>query len=366
MDKHFLARADLAQLHQALLDAGYRVIGPQVQHGAIIFDTLSDISQLPWGRTQQSGPGSYTIVDSGRERCFDWNTGPQAFKPWLFRPTELLWTGQETDEGIVFTQAPLSATPLAFLGVRSCDLAALALQDKHFMHSAYPDPWYVSQREQMCIVAVNCAQSTASCFCVSTDDGPEVKYGFDVLLDELDTGYLVSAKSDLGNQLLSRLSLRAQTDNEQHQASAQLARAATQSRQMPDASALRSLLEHLDSPQWDSIAERCLACGNCTSVCPSCFCSKQEASQDLKSDRYQQHRYWDSCFSEKHGYIAGKNIRPTIALRYRQWLLHKLVTWQDQYHRSGCVGCGRCLDWCPVAIDLVAEVNTMLDSGPHD
>ena len=363
MDKRFLPSTHFQSLHQALLDEGYQVIGPQEKQGAIVFDPLDSFDQLPWGLKEEVATGRYSLThsDSDNPRCFKWNTGPQSIKPWLFKPSQMLWRGTETADGVTFSQVEPEANPLAFIGLRSCDIAALYLQDKHFMHGPFPDPWYTEQRKQLCIIAVNCQRSAQTCFCTSTEDGPEAMYGFDILLDELDEGYLLSSKSDKGNRVLAKLPLQIASPEQTSQAKAQIKTAiAQQQKVMPDETTLRQLAEHLDDAQWLSIAERCLSCGNCTSVCPTCFCSKQESSTELSTGEHQQVRVWDSCFSEQHGYIAGKHIRGKVSQRYRQWMLHKLVAWQDQYQRSGCVGCGRCISWCPAAIDLVDEVNQLL------
>jgi sulfhydrogenase subunit beta (sulfur reductase) len=375
MDKVFLPRSDFSSLHQALVEEGYQVIGPQEKENAIVFDPIDSFEQLPWGKQEEVEPGRYTLTtqkptkepSEKDQRCFKWNTGPQSIKPWLFKPTQMLWTASESAEGFRFKQVEPTARPLAFLGLRSCDIAALYLQDKHFMHGAFPDPWYVEQRKQLCIIAVNCSGSAQTCFCVSTGDGPEAMYGFDLLLDELDDGYLLLSKSEKGNAVMSRLKVQPSTPEQLHQGEHQLQLAANQqTRVMPDEETLKQLAEHLTDKQWLHIAERCLACGNCTSVCPTCFCSKQESQVQVSEGQHQQVRYWDSCFSEKHSYIAGKSIRGKVSQRYRQWMLHKLVTWQDQYQRSGCVGCGRCISWCPAAIDFVEEVNLMLEDNTSE
>lgn len=366
MDKRFLDRADLQCLYDALTKAGYKVIGPQAKDGAIVFSHLKSVDGLPWGTVERVKPGSYTLEQEHNNRCFNWNTGPQLLKPWLFKPQELLWHGEESDDGIRFKQAEVSAEPLAFIGLRACDIAALYLQDKHFLHGEYPDPWYSEQRHKLCLVAVNCSQSAETCFCVSTGDGPEVTFGFDVLLDEVDEGYLVQSKSDKGDAVVAELPLMPSNQMLEHQARQQLAKASVQTKVMPDAKQLAKLTEHLNAQQWQDIAQRCFACGNCTLVCPTCFCSKQESEMAPENGAHQQVRYWDSCFSEKHSYIAGKHIRGEISQRYRQWMLHKLATWQDQYGRSGCVGCGRCISWCPAAIDIVQEASIILGGEAHE
>jgi Fe-S-cluster-containing hydrogenase component 2 len=115
------------------------------------------------------------------------------------------------------------------------------------------------------------------------------------------------------------------------------------------------LLRQLDSPHWDEVGERCLACANCTLVCPTCFCSSVEDVSDLDGSHAERWRRWDSCFNPGFSHIHGGEVRNSTGARYRQWLTHKLATWHDQFGTSGCVGCGRCVTWCPVGIDLTAE-----------
>ncbi len=116
------------------------------------------------------------------------------------------------------------------------------------------------------------------------------------------------------------------------------------------------LFGNLDHPRWEAVAQRCLACGNCTSVCPTCFCTSAHEESDLAGSASPHVRTWDSCFSEEHAAIHGANFRPTIVDRYRQWLTHKVGSWVAQFGTSGCVGCGRCIAWCPVGIDLTEEL----------
>lgn len=243
------------------------------------------------------------------------------------------------------------------------------------MQGAYADPYYVGQRQQLFLVAVNCQSSTETCFCVSTGDGPEAHFGYDLLLDELEDGFLVEAKSEAGEAIFNQLPLQETQPKQLEQAANQIQIAAKQQRRMPSEAELQKLMDKLDDQRWHQIAERCLACGNCTSVCPTCFCSKQESESNVLGikqnvDEAQsiasQVRLWDSCFSEKHSYIHGKTVRSEISQQYRQWLIHKLLTWQTQYGRSGCVGCGRCIAWCPVGIDLVEEANLLVSNAADD
>ena len=126
------------------------------------------------------------------------------------------------------------------------------------------------------------------------------------------------------------------------------------------------LLGNLEHPRWEEVSDRCLTCGNCTLVCPTCFCHSVDDVTDLASGEAERTRRWDSCFNLEHSYIHGGSVRTSGRSRYRQWMTHKLATWIDQFGTSGCVGCGRCITWCPVAIDITEEAAAIraTDLGP--
>jgi sulfhydrogenase subunit beta (sulfur reductase) len=127
-------------------------------------------------------------------------------------------------------------------------------------------------------------------------------------------------------------------------------------RQM-DTNGLKELLQgNPTHKQWDDVAARCLTCANCTMVCPTCFCTTVEDHTDLTGQTAERVRRWDSCFTLDFSYIHGGSVRTETKSRYRQWMTHKLASWIDQFGTSGCVGCGRCITWCPVGIDITAEV----------
>lgn len=366
MQKRFISKASFYLLQDVLVSSGYSVVGPKVKDNAVVFEELNSFDDLPWGWQEEVSPGSYKLQKNAGARGFAWNTGPQGIKPWLFKPEQTVWTAKPAENGFTFSQAKATPQQRAFIGVRSCDLAALSIQDRHFLHSKHPDPWYSAQRNAMLLIAVNCQRSASTCFCVSTGDGPEASYGYDLLLDELEDGFLIEAKSSKGAALIDQLDTEEVTQSNIGKAAEQIEQAKQQQRTLPEDNQLLKLLDNLDSEQWVAIAQKCLACGNCTMVCPTCFCSKQETEFNPNDPGFQQVRYWDSCFSEHHGYIAGKHIRGEISQRYRQWLTHKLATWQAQFERNGCVGCGRCISWCPVGIDLVEEVGKILEKEAHE
>lgn len=359
-DAMFLPRDELRRLFDAFHDDGYEIFGPRAANGIIRFDHLQGPDALPWGVSDEQEAGSYRLVAGSTSRAFAWTAAPQALKPFTFPPHETLWTVQRDPAGrLSFREAPAAPSRHAVIGARACDLAALALHDAHF--GAKGDPWYRARRDGLFIVAVNCARSAATCFCTATGDGPTVQTGHDLVLDELDEGYLVWPGSGAGETLVGRLRLTPATPDQVEAAATQSAAAASSQRRRLPATDLESALVALrSSPAWQDIAQRCLACGNCTSVCPSCFCHRHTEAPSLDASVSAHGREWDSCFTEEHSLLHGHPHRYDIAHRYRQWLSHKLGSWHTQYGRSGCTGCGRCITWCPVGIDLTASVATVL------
>ena len=281
----------------------------------------------------------------------------------MFPPRQQLWQGERAGSQFTIEPAQIDAPPTALLGVRACELAAIAIQDRVFLEGAYVDKGYAARRASLFIVAVNCGRATATCFCVSMKTGPRAESGYDLALTELcdDTrhDFVIEAGSERGAALMARLERRpaARADIEAAAAAVERAAASQVRKMAPDAEhVLKANLEH---DRWAVVAQRCLACTNCTLVCPTCFCSTVEDVTDLTGEHVERQRRWDSCFTLDFSYIHGGSIRRDTASRYRQWLTHKLATWHDQFGTSGCVGCGRCITWCPVGIDITEEARAI-------
>ena len=351
----------LGALIDALRARGYRVLGPTLRDGAIVYDDLETDGDLPAGWTDRQDGGTYRLERRDDEARFGYAVGPHSWKQFLFPPRIRLWQARRSGEGgIEVEEEPLDETRLAFFGVRSCELHAIAIQDRVFVGGRVVDLDYAARREDAFLVAVNCFEPGGTCFCVSMGTGPKAESGYDLALTEILEGnhrLLVEAGSERGAELLAELpGLEAGRDDHDAAARAVDAARGKMGRSM-DASDLRGLLARtLEHPRWDDVAERCLTCGNCTLVCPTCFCSSVEEVTDLDGAHAERWREWDSCFSVDHSYIHGGAVRPSGRSRYRQWMTHKLGTWHDQFGSSGCVGCGRCITWCPVAIDIAEEV----------
>jgi ferredoxin len=269
----------------------------------------------------------------------------------------LLHTIEQAGDTFEVRPNPEPPPRYAFLGVRSCDLHAIEIQDRTFLHGPYVDPNYRDRREAAFVVAVQCGQAAATCFCPSMKTGPRASSGFDLALTELADAFVVEVGTERGASVLAEVPHRAATDDDLAAAARVTRDTEAQIRRRLDTSDMPGLLyENMEHPRWDDVAARCLSCTNCTMVCPTCFCHSVEDVPDLDAQRSDRVRVWDSCFNPEHAHMAGGNARPDIRSRYRQWLTHKLASWIDQFGVSGCVGCGRCITWCPVAIDITEEV----------
>jgi ferredoxin len=360
-------RAGLDALIAALHRAGYDVLGPQVEDGAIGYAPLVDGSALPVGLRDETAPGAYRLSQTDSPALFDYTVGPQGAKRELFPPRHVLWHGLRDGADFSIEPEPVDVRPTALFGVRACELAAIAIQDRVFMGGDFIDSAYAARRSALFVVAINCGRASGTCFCVSMHTGPRATSGYDLALTEIcEPGrheFVLETGSERGAALVAHVPHRVATDADLAAAGAAVARAAAmQVRAMPpDAeSVLKANLEH---PRWAETAKRCLSCTNCTLVCPTCFCSTVEDVAELGGARIERERRWDSCFTLDFSYIHGGSVRRDPAARYRQWLTHKLAHWHDQFGSSGCTGCGRCIAWCPAGIDIVEEVAAIRESS---
>jgi ferredoxin len=363
-----LTAGGVAALLEALRGRGYRVIGPTVRDQAIVYDDIASLADLPRGWTDEQSGGHYRLMRRADDALFGYAVGPHSWKKFLHVPEQRLWRAERSADEVRIVVEPELAEPLAFVGVRSCELHAIAIQDRILLEGAHPDLHYRARRESVFLVAVNCAEPGGTCFCASMNTGPKAAGGYDMALTEITGGgerrFVVDIGSEAGRAVLEGLPHREATADETAEADAVLIQSVAQmGRAMPAADEVPALLSrNLDHPRWDEVAGRCLTCGNCTMVCPTCFCTTVEDVPSLDGSASEHVQRWDSCFTMDFSYLHGGSVRASPRSRYRQWMTHKLSTWWDQFGTSGCVGCGRCITWCPVGIDITEEVGAIRGS----
>ena len=365
MTVRFFVKSQLQSLIDELRRRGYDVVGPTVDQEAIVYGEVRHVEQLPQGWTDEQSPGHYRLKRRDDDFWFGFVVGPHSWKKYLFPQRTTLLTVQPTEQGWAFLPPPEDTRKYALLGVRACELAAIRIQDRTFLEGPFHDELYRQRREALFVVAVNCTQAASTCFCTSMNTGPRCTSGFDLALTEVASGFVCEIGSSLGAEVLQACETREVTEDDLNSAEIARKQASEQiSRHMQTADLPKLLLENLNHPRWKEVGERCLSCTNCTLVCPTCFCSSVTEVRDLNTGQIDRERTWDSCFNPDFSYVAGGPVREHTAQRYRQWLTHKLGTWHEQFGTSGCVGCGRCITWCPVGIDITEEVAAIREVSP--
>ncbi|HLG98378.1 MAG TPA: 4Fe-4S dicluster domain-containing protein [Bryobacteraceae bacterium] len=361
----------LGSLIAALGRRGYEVIGPRLKDGAICYGPIEHLDDLPMGWTSEQGPASYHLKRRADAALFGFANGPNSLKDFI-HPSQIKLFSVQTNGGSFNILPNTEPAPrYAFVGVRGCELAAVGLQDRVLLGGHACDPVYRARRDNAVIIAVQCSEPSNLCFCSSMGTGPRATSGYDLALTEIigpgTHEFLIEIGSELGAELVSEIEFSDASGELQQQANDISQSAEAVMHRTLETQGLRELLrDNFDHPHWDDIARRCLACGNCTQVCPTCFCVTVEDSSDVAGEQAERWRKWDSCFTLAFSYIHGGSVRVSTKSRYRQWLSHKLSYWHDQFGSSGCVGCGRCIAWCPAGIDLTQEVAAIRAGSKSD
>ncbi|MBI5549791.1 MAG: 4Fe-4S dicluster domain-containing protein [Deltaproteobacteria bacterium] len=359
-----LHREQWAALLQQVAAAGYTLIGPRQRSRTIAYGVLDHGTDLPTGLGDRQGPGTYRLTNRGDAALFGHRAPQDSWKQFLYVPQRRLWRARREGRDLAVLEEARERPRLALIGVRPCDLQAIAVQDLTFLDGPFVDADYRARREGLFTVAVHCVEPGETCFCASMGTGPRATRGFDLALTELlDAGghrFLVEVGTEAGARMLAKITAERATERDAGLGEGLLKEAARKMGRTLEAEDLPELLaRNLEHPRWDDVAQRCLACTNCTLVCPTCFCGNIEDRSSLSGREAERVQRWDSCYTLDHSRLHGGPVRASHRARYRQWLTHKVGTWVAQFGVSGCVGCGRCITWCPVGIDLTEELGAI-------
>ncbi len=367
--REYLPKTEFDRLIAKLRQDGRTVLGPTLIDGVVCLRPVRSAADLARGVQDEQNAGRYRTAEGDPDLYFQYVVGPDGPKRYLFPAVQRLFSLHVKDGQFVLDEAPPPAPKLAILGVRPCELAAMAVQDRVF---GSPDnghfrcelnAYYKQARQDATIVAVNCTRPGGTCFCASMGTGPRATTGFDLAVTELRRGFVIEVGSPRGAEVLEDLPVREPSAAELELEEARLEQAQARMGRHLNTEGLPEALSHnVEDPAWDAAAKRCLGCGNCTMVCPTCFCSTVVDSSSLDGGTVSRTRFWESCYTHQFSYTTAGPVRSSIRARYRHWLRHKLCTWHEQFGTSGCVGCGRCITWCPAGIDLTKEVAAIRDS----
>ncbi|MFQ5601250.1 MAG: 4Fe-4S dicluster domain-containing protein [Candidatus Krumholzibacteriia bacterium] len=365
--KVVVSRPLLDEILRALRKEEYTLLGPTLRDGVIAYDEIQGSHSLPEGWTDEQEAGRYRIWRRDDKALFGYTVGPHSWKTFLHPPRLTLWRAERRQRGFEIDNEKPESRKLALVGVRSCELHAIDIQDRVMLNGQHPDPHYASRRADLFVIAVHCTEPGHTCFCSSMQTGPRATCGYDLALTEIVQqgrhDFVVEAGSEAGAGILGHVHFQPADEPTLKTADEAVESAAQKMRRKMETRGLRDLLNrNLENTHWEKVAQRCLGCANCTLVCPTCFCTSVEDVSDLGGQRAERVRVWDSCFNPSFSYIHGGSVSASLASRYRQWLTHKLASWWDQFGTPGCVGCGRCITWCPACIDITEEVRAIRDS----
>ncbi|WP_062318263.1 4Fe-4S dicluster domain-containing protein [Demequina maris] len=366
-DIRILEPQGLDALISELRRRGYRVVGPTLRGDAIVTGDIHAASDLPRGVADTQEAGTYRLRLRDDDACFGFADPAQSTKPVFFPAEEVVWRGRREEGHFTVERDAPKDQPVALLGVRSCDLRAVQIHDAVLADRPFHDAHYITRRAGTFTVAVACGEPAATCFCASMGTGPRPSAtnpqtgapAYDLLLTEVmdpEHRFVLEVGTEAGREVADAIDTAPGGELAQAEAMAVTDAAAARQTRGINTDTIHDVLQaSAESPRWDDVASRCLACTNCTLVCPTCFCTTIQDTSDLAGDNAERHRVWDSCFSENFSYIHGGPLRGDVKARYRQWITHKLSSWEDQFGMLGCVGCGRCIAWCPVGIDITEE-----------
>lgn len=363
-----LSKKQLKQLFALLKQEAFSLIGPVVKDGVISYEEVPVLEELASSVQDKQSPAFYSLKKTNKPYFFSYANGFSSLKKFFFpAQRELFSLKRDKNKRFNIFYPDKPNKKLAFFGIKPCDLAALVVQDKIFMEGDYQDIYYQNLRKNSFIVVANCTHPSENCFCTSFNTGPAVKNkeSLDISLTEIleaDKHYFIAeAFSERAREYFRKLKVPLAKEKDKKMFNKTIEKSARKIKKRVNEEEIKKFFPlSYENYYWREIGKRCLGCGNCTLVCPSCFCSTVLEKSNIGATEAERVKVWDSCFNVEFSYIHPAAVRKNIYSRYRQWLMHKFFNWYKQFKTSGCVGCGRCISWCPVGIDVRDEVNNII------
>ncbi|MDR3669671.1 MAG: 4Fe-4S dicluster domain-containing protein [Holophaga sp.] len=324
--------ADMYQLSSASLD--------------LLFAALTADGRRILAPTDRDGRSELNPVNTPADVAKDYVQTALSAKETVFPKVEQLLSYSLSPGQVDLVDAKPKAEPTVVFGIRPCEASAFKALDAVFNWD-YRDTFFNARLEQLAVIGMSCTRKDDACFCTSVGGGPGSAKGSDILLTPTASGYLAEVLTDKGRAIQALAPELFQPADSADKA-AQLA-------DLPaafDQPALSAKLPAMfDSPLWSEQALRCVGCGACAFVCPTCVCFDIQEEADKSGGR--RLRAWDSCGYHMFTlHASGHNPRDTQGARWRQRIYHKFSYYPERYATLGCVGCGKCTRACPVDMNL--------------
>ncbi len=354
----------LQSLIDELRNREYTVIGPKIENKKVVYEEISKIDDLPAGWTDEQESARYRLHKTDSPALFDITHSMNAWIHHLYPSKATLLKASRENSGFTVERMKESPPKYALFGIRPCDLEAMKKYDRILLKDKYHDEIYKKRREKTLIISANCTRPSGTCFCASMESGPKAISGYDLALTEIirdgDNYFIADIGSESAQELIDKIPQTEASADDIAYADSLIEKAREEMGRTLNTENLKEILQkNYENTFWDTVGDRCLTCGNCTLVCPTCFCTTIQDYTDLTGSHVERIRQWDSCYNNEFSYIHGGSVRTSSYAQYRHWLMHKLATYHDQFDTSGCVGCGRCITWCPAAIDITEEASAI-------
>jgi len=271
----------------------------------------------------------------------------------FFKQTETLFKFSPGRKGVI-KPIEIPKEEYVIFGIRPCDARSFTMLDPVFQGD-YKDPFYNSKRENATLIGLSCNQPEINCFCTSFDDSPASSKNVDILFTDISEKYFVEIVTEKGEKLISKIkALFESASKEDEDAKKKVEEEAIKSitRKMDLDGIVLKLDKMFDHELWHNTAMKCIGCGICTYLCPTCHCFDMQDESTL--DEGARIRVWDSCmYPEYTHHASGHNPRPARMNRVRNRVYHKFSYFPKNSNVTACTGCGRCIDYCPANIDII-------------